>query len=55
MNCISIFFPGNENLTKVATNLTNYVKYESWKYCERCHIVEPNKILTNYGKQKMTH
>ena len=52
---IFIFFPGNENLNKVASNLNNYVKYQSWKYCNRCHIVEPKKMLPNYGKQKMTH
>ena len=30
--------------------MENYIKYESWK----CHIVEPNKMLPNYGHQKMT-
>ena len=49
------FIPVNENLSKVATNLTNYVKYESWNYCEKCHIVEPNKMLPTYGNQKMMH
>ena len=36
-------------------NLTNYVKYESWKYCDRCHIVVPNKMLPTYGNQKLTY
>ena len=38
----------------MANNLENYIKYESWKYCDKCHIVEPNKMLPNYGHQKMT-
>ena len=50
-----ITFTVNENLQKVADNLTHYVKYESWKFCEKCHIVEPNKILPTYGNQKLTH
>ena len=56
MNCslVSPFF-SQAMKTWPITNLTNYVKYESWKYCERWHIVEPNKMLPNYGKQKMTH
>ena len=49
------FIPVNENLSKVATTLTNYVKYESWNYCEKCYIVEPNKMLPTYGNQKKTH
>ena len=50
-----ITFTVNENLQKVADNLTHYVKCESWKFCEKCHIVEPNKILPTYGNQKLTH
>ena len=50
-----ITFTVNENLQKVADNLTHYVKYESWKFCEKCHIVEPNKMLPTYGNQKLTH
>ena len=50
-----ISFTVNENLQKVTDNLTNYVKYESWKYCKKCHIVEPNKMLPTYGKQKLNH
>ena len=50
-----ITFTVNENLQKVADNLTHYVKYESWKFFEKCHIVEPNKILPTYGNQKLTH
>ena len=50
-----ITFTVNENLQKVADNLTHYVKYESWKFCEKCHIVEPNKILPTYRNQKLTH
>ena len=50
-----ITFTVNENLQKVADTLTHYVKYESWKFCEKCHIVEPNKILPTYGNQKLTH
>ena len=50
-----ITFTVNENLQKVADNLTHYVKYESWKFCKKCHIVEPNKMLPTYGYQKLTH
>ena len=50
-----ISFPVNESLQKVTDNLTNYVKYESWRYCKICHIVEPNKMLPTYGKQKLNH
>ena len=24
------------------------MKYESWKYCEKCHIVEPNRMLPTW-------
>ena len=24
------------------------MKYESWKYCEKCHIVEPNRVLPTW-------
>ena len=27
---------------------------ESWKYCQHCEIVEPNKMLPNYGNQKIS-
>ena len=43
----------NEMLRHITANLENYVKFESWKYCEKCHIVEPNKMLPTYGHQKM--
>ena len=36
-------------------NLVNYATLESWKYCEKCHIVEPNIMLPTYGNQKMGH
>ena len=36
-------------------NLVNYATLESWKYCEKCHIIEPNKMLPTYGNQKMGH
>ena len=26
---------------------------ESWKYCQHCEIVEPNKMLPNHGNQKI--
>ena len=51
---ISLLFLANELLRDIASNLDNYIKYESWKYCDKCHIVEPNKMLPNYGHQKMT-
>ena len=24
------------------------MKYESWKYCEKCHIVEPNRMFPTW-------
>ena len=27
---------------------------ESWKYCQHCEIVEPNKMPPNYGNQKIS-
>ena len=51
----SITFTVNENLQKVAANLTHYVKYESWKFCDKCLIVEPKKMLPTYGNQKLRH
>ena len=50
----SITFTVNENLQKVAANLT-HVKYESWKFCDKCLIVEPKKMLPTYGNQKLRH
>ena len=54
-NYLSITFTVNENLQKVAANLTHYVKYESWKFCDKCLIVEPKKMLPTYGNQKLRH
>ena len=51
----SITFTVNENLQKVAANLTHYVKYESWKFCDKCLIVEPKKMFPTYGNQKLRH
>ena len=51
----SITFTVNENLQKVAANLTHYVKYESWKFCDKCLIFEPKKMLPTYGNQKLRH
>ena len=51
----SITFTVNENLQKVAANLTHDVKYEIWKFCDKCHMVEPNKMLLKYGNQKLRH
>lgn len=31
-----------------------FVKCESWKYCEKYNIVEPNKMLPTCGHQKLT-
>ena len=39
-------------LRDITANLENYVKFESWKYCEKCHIVKPNKVLPTYDHQK---
>ena len=30
------------------------MKYESWKYCEKCHIVESLIECSQHGNQKMT-
>ena len=42
----------NDDLQKTVDNLEKYVRIESWKYCKRCKIVEPNKMMPNYGSQK---
>ena len=44
----------NDELEKNVKNLLEYVMVESWKYCEHCGIVEPNKMLPNYGNQKIS-
>ena len=44
----------NKELRTVSEKLVNYVNFESWKYCEKCHLVEPNNMLPNYGNQKQT-
>ena len=44
----------NDDLQKTVDNLDKYVRIESWKYCKRCKIVEPNKMMPNYGSQKVT-
>ena len=41
-------FVVNGELQKTRKNLSKYVKVESWKYRENCHMVEPNKMLPNY-------
>ena len=51
----SITFTVNENLQKFAANLTHDVKYEICKFCDKCHMVEPNKMLLKYGNQKLRH
>ena len=45
----------NEELQIKTGNLISYITEESWQYCDRYKIVEPNKILPNYEKQKMKH
>ena len=44
----------NHDLQSTVNNLIQYVKVESWKYCQKCHSVQPNKMMPNSGKQKMT-
>ena len=44
----------NDELEKNVKNLIEYVTVESWKYCQDCGIVEPNKMLPNYGNQKLS-
>ena len=44
----------NDDLQKTVNNLEKYVRIEGWKYCKRCKIVEPNKMMPNYGSQKVT-
>ena len=41
-------------LEKDAKNFIQYVTVESWKYCQHCGIVEPNRMLPNYGNQKIS-
>ena len=50
-----IFFYSQRNLQKATDNLTNYIKFESSKFCQKCHIVEPSKMVPTYGNQKLTH
>ena len=47
------FVLANEMLWDVTTNLENFVKFESWRYCEKYDIVEPNKMLPTWGHQKL--
>ena len=44
----------NRDLQDTDNNLIQYIKVESWKYCQKCHSVQPNKMMPNFGKQKMT-
>ena len=44
----------NHDFQSTVNNLIQYIKVESWKYCRKCYSVEPNKMMPNFGKQKMT-
>ena len=43
----------NDGLQKIVDNLEKYVRIESWKYCKRCNIVQPNKMMPYYSNQKV--
>ena len=55
LNTMLSFFLVNKEVQTISANLLNYINFESWKYCERCHLVEPNNMLPNYGDQKLTY
>ena len=55
LNTMLSFFLVNKEVRTISANLLNYVNFESWKYCEKCHMVKPNNMLPNYGKQKLTY
>ena len=55
LNTMLSFFLVNKDLRTISQNLLNYVNFESWKYCQKCHLVEPNNMLPNYGNQKLTY
>ena len=40
--------------SELETLYISYITEESWQYCDRCKTVERNKMLPNYGKQKIT-
>ena len=35
----------NDDLQGTTKKLISYITGESWQYCDRCNIVEPNKML----------
>ena len=55
LNTMLSFFLVKKEVRTISANLLNYVNYESWKYCEKCDMVEPNNMLPNYGKQNLTY
>ena len=43
------------DLEKVVERLAIYNQFESWQYCENCHLLATNKMLPNFGNQKIQH
>ena len=43
------------DLDKLVDRLAVSNKFESWQYCGNCHLLATNKILPNFGNQKIQH
>ena len=43
------------DLDKLVDRLAIYNQFESWQYCGNCHILATNKMLPNFGNQKIQH
>ena len=43
------------DLDKLVDRLAIYNQFESWQYCGNCHILVTNKMLPNFGNQKIQH
>ena len=43
------------DLDRLVNRLGVYNQFESWQYCENCHLLATNKMLPNFGNQKIQH
>ena len=48
---LSIVSKDNAEEDAVVTNLCNWVKHESWTYCESCKLVQEAKLLPSCGRK----
>ena len=53
VNYIHNYIIEYNRLQNTSQQLDTYIQLESWKYCQNCHIVEPNNMLPNFGHQKI--